>query len=106
MHGRKNPGSRYRPGSRLGARAIPRTLKLEVNGQPAAFLDGPGGTQVPQRVIDAMVDYLVNSNANTVGAFLTSVRNDAMLAEAHRAMADLLGCEPGEVFFGQNTTTN
>jgi selenocysteine lyase/cysteine desulfurase len=81
-------------------------LKLEVNGQPAAFLDGPGGTQVPQRVVDAMVDYLVNSNANTVGAFLTSERNDAMLAEAHRAMADLLGCEPDEVFFGQNTTTN
>ena len=81
-------------------------LKLEVKGQPAAFLDGPGGTQVPQRVIDAMVDYLVNSNANTVGAFLTSERNDAMLAEAHRAMADLLGCEPDEVFFGQNTTTN
>jgi cysteine desulfurase family protein (TIGR01976 family) len=81
-------------------------LKLQVNGLPVAFMDGPGGTQVPQRVIDAMVDYLVNSNANTVGAFLTSERNDAMLAEAHGALADLLGCDADEVFFGQNTTTN
>jgi cysteine desulfurase family protein (TIGR01976 family) len=80
-------------------------LKLKVNGRPAAFLDGPGGTQVPQRVIDAVTNYFMESNANVGGAYLTSERNDAMLAEAHRAMADLLGCDPDEVSFGQNMTT-
>lgn len=81
------------------------SLKLKVNGRPAAFLDGPGGTQVPQRVIDAVTNYFVQSNANVGGAYLTSERNDAMLAEAHRAMADLLGCDADEVSFGQNMTT-
>ena len=51
------------------ARAQFPALKQEVNGRPAVFFDGPGGTQVPQRVIDAMRDYLVRSNANTHGAF-------------------------------------
>ncbi len=80
-------------------------LKLRVNGRTAAFLDGPGGTQVPQRVIDAVTNYFVGSNANVGGAYLTSERNDAMLAEAHRAIADLLGCDADEVSFGQNMTT-
>lgn len=80
-------------------------LKLRVNGCTAAFLDGPGGTQVPQRVIDAVTNYFVESNANVGGAYLTSERNDAMLAEAHRAIADLLGCDADEVSFGQNMTT-
>jgi cysteine desulfurase family protein (TIGR01976 family) len=81
------------------------SLRLTINGQPAAFLDAPAGTQVPQQVIDAMQDYLLHSNANTAGAFLTSRRTDAMLAAAHQAMADFLGCEREEVFFGQNMTT-
>jgi cysteine desulfurase family protein (TIGR01976 family) len=81
------------------------SLQLQVNGRPAAFLDGPGGTQVPQRVIDAVTNYFLHSNANVGGAYLTSQRNDAMLAEAHRAMADLLGCDADEVAFGQNMTT-
>lgn len=81
------------------------SLQLQVNGRPAAFLDGPGGTQVPQRVIDAVTNYFLHSNANVGGAYLTSERNDAMLAEAHRAMADLLGCDADEVAFGQNMTT-
>jgi cysteine desulfurase family protein (TIGR01976 family) len=81
------------------------SLKLTVNGQPAAFLDGPAGTQVPQRVIDAMRDYFLTSNANTCGAFLTSRRNDAMILEARRAIADLAGCDADEVFFGPNMTT-
>ncbi|MGE5204970.1 MAG: cysteine desulfurase-like protein [Chlamydiota bacterium] len=81
------------------------SLKLVINGHPAAFLDGPGGTQVPQRVVDAVANYFVHSNANVGGAYLTSERNDAMLAEAHRAMADLLGCDGDEVSFGQNMTT-
>ena len=81
------------------------SLRLQVNGRPAAFLDGPGGTQVPQRVIDAVSNYFLQSNANVGGAYLTSERNDAMLAEAHRAVADLLGCDADEVSFGQNMTT-
>jgi cysteine desulfurase family protein (TIGR01976 family) len=81
------------------------SLKLEVNGHPAAFLDGPAGTQVPQCVVDAMGEYFHSANANSGGAFLTSQRTDAMLAEAHRAMADFLHCEADEVFFGPNMTT-
>src|SRR5512146_448963 len=81
------------------------SLKLQVNGRPAAFLDGPGGTQVPRRVMDAVSNYFLHSNANVGGAYLTSARNDAMLAAAHRALADLLGCDADEVSFGQNMTT-
>jgi len=81
------------------------SLRLTINGHPAAFLDAPAGTQVPQQVIDAVRDYLLNDNANTTGSFLTSRRTDAMLAAAHEAMADFLGCERDEVFFGQNMTT-
>jgi cysteine desulfurase family protein (TIGR01976 family) len=87
------------------ARAQFPALKKTVNGHAAAFLDGPGGTQVPQQVIDAVVNYLTNSNANTGGAYATSRSNDAMLAAAHAAMADFLGCESQETIFGQNTTT-
>jgi len=76
-----------------------------VNGQPAVFLDGPGGTQVSQRVIDAISDYLRRSNANTHGAYETSRRTDAMLDEARAAMADFLGCDPDEVVFGANMTS-
>src|SRR6202030_4201198 len=74
-------------------------------GQPAVFLDGPGGTQVPQRVIDAIADYLAHSNANTCGAYATSRRTDAVIAEARAAMADFLGCDKDEVAFGPNMTT-
>jgi cysteine desulfurase family protein (TIGR01976 family) len=81
------------------------SLKQMVNGQPAAYLDGPAGTQVPQRVIDAVRDYYEQSNANTCGAFATSRRSDAMLASAHAAMADFLGCAADEVYFGPNMTT-
>jgi len=80
-------------------------LELEVDGRPAAYFDGPGGTQVPARVIDAIGDYLRRSNANTHGAFPTSLRSDEVVAETHRAAADLLGCSPREVVFGPNMTT-
>ncbi len=80
-------------------------LAVQVNGRPAVYFDGPGGTQVPQRVIDAMRDYLMNSNANTHGAFLTSSRSDEVIADAHTALADLLGCDADEVIFGPNMTT-
>ncbi len=81
------------------------SLAQSVNGQPAAFLDGPGGTQVPQRVIDAISNYLRRDNANTGGAYATSRRTDAMIAEARAAMADFLHCAADEVAFGPNMTT-
>jgi cysteine desulfurase family protein (TIGR01976 family) len=81
------------------------SLAQTVNGHPAAFLDGPGGTQVPQRVIDAIADYLRRDNANTGGAYGTSRRTDAMIAEARSAMADFLHCGADEVIFGPNMTT-
>jgi cysteine desulfurase family protein (TIGR01976 family) len=82
------------------------SLKQTVNGHPAAFLDGPAGTQVPRRVIEAMQDYFEYSNANIFGAFATSRRTDSTIAAARAAMADLLNCVADEVFFGANTTTN
>src|SRR5580693_3312889 len=80
-------------------------LTQTVNGHPAAFLDGPGGTQVPQRVIDAISNYLRRDNANTGGAYATSRNTDAMLAEARAAMADFLNCGADEIVFGPNMTT-
>ena len=77
----------------------------QTDDNPVAFLDGPGGTQVPQRVIDAMGQYLVHSNANAHGAFATSQRTDEVIKAAHGAMADFLGCAPTEVVFGPNMTS-
>jgi cysteine desulfurase family protein (TIGR01976 family) len=81
------------------------SLAQSVNGHPAAFFDAPAGTQVPQRVIDAVRDYYEHSNANTCGAFATSRRTDAMIAAARAAMADFFHCDAEEVFFGPNMTT-
>ena len=81
------------------------SLRQTVNGHPATFLDGPGGTQVPQRVIDAISDYLKRHNANTGGAYATSRHTDAIIAGARSAMADFLGCDPHEVVFGANMTS-
>jgi cysteine desulfurase family protein (TIGR01976 family) len=81
-------------------------LRREVAGRPAVFFDGPAGSQIPQRVADAVSDYLLHRNANHDGPFATSQESDAMLAEAHRAVADFLGAErPEEVAFGANMTT-
>lgn len=81
------------------------SLKLQVNGQTAAFLDGPAGTQVPKQVMDAIQNYLLNANANTYGAFLTSRRTNDIILSARAAMADLFNCDSNEVVFGQNMTT-
>ncbi len=81
------------------------SLSQTVNGHPAAFLDGPGGTQVPQRVVDAISDYLRRDNANTCGAYATSRRTDTMIAGARAALADFLHCGADEVAFGPNMTT-
>jgi cysteine desulfurase family protein (TIGR01976 family) len=80
-------------------------LAQTVNGHPAVFFDGPGGTQVPQRVIDAMSDYLRRDNANSGGNYPTSRRTDAVIAQARAAMADLFHASPDEVVFGQNMTS-
>jgi cysteine desulfurase family protein (TIGR01976 family) len=81
-------------------------LARQHDGRPAVFLDGPGGTQVPQRVIDAVAGYYRDMNANAGGAFTTSELTDAMAAEAHAAVADLLGAgSPDEIKFGANMST-
>jgi len=81
------------------------SLSQTVNGHPAAFLDGPGGTQVPERVIDAISRYLGHDNSNTGGAYSTSRHTDAMIARARGAMADFLHCAADEIIFGPNMTT-
>jgi cysteine desulfurase family protein (TIGR01976 family) len=81
-------------------------LAREQDGRPVAFLDGPGGTQVPQRVIDAVSSYYRDSNANADGAFTTSRRSDEIVGEAHAAVADFLGAgSPEEIKFGYNMST-
>jgi len=87
------------------ARAQFPSLQTQVNGQPAAFLDGPAGTQVPTQVIHAIQNYLLTSNANTGGAFLTSRRTEEIISNARAAMANLFQCDRDEVVFGQNMTT-
>ena len=81
------------------------SLSQTVNGRSTAFLDGPGGTQVPQRVIDAISAYLSHDNANTGGAYSASRNTDAMIARARGAMADFLHCGADEVVFGPNMTS-
>jgi cysteine desulfurase family protein (TIGR01976 family) len=75
------------------------------DGQPVAYFDGPGGTQVPRSVVEAMADYLYRHNANTHWAFPTSQETDEIIADARRAVADLLNASPQEVAFGANMTT-
>jgi cysteine desulfurase family protein (TIGR01976 family) len=81
------------------------SLSQTISGQPVVFFDGPGGTQVPQRVIDAIADYLRHSNANTNGAYATSQRTNAVIDAARSALADFLNCDANEVIFGPNMTT-
>lgn len=81
-------------------------LRRPHKDREAVFLDGPAGTQVPQRVIDAIADYLSRCNANCHGVFPTSVESDELLEDAHQAIADLLGADdPHCVAFGANMTT-
>lgn len=80
-------------------------LAREVGGRPVAYFDGPGGSQVPRAVIDAMAAYLERSNANAGGAFASSRETDALLAEAHLAAAEFVGAHADEIAFGANMTT-
>jgi cysteine desulfurase family protein (TIGR01976 family) len=86
---------------RKGFPALSRT----VNGAPAAYLDGPGGTQVHQSVIDAMTGFMERGGSNLHGPFATSNETDATVDAARGAVADLVGCDPNEVVFGQNMTS-
>ena len=80
-------------------------LGRQVNGFPAVYLDGPGGSQTPDSVAHAVSDYLLRANANLGGPFVTSVDSDQLVRGAHLAAADFLGCTAEEVVFGANTTT-
>lgn len=82
------------------------SLARTIDGRSVAYLDGPGGTQVPRECIAAMGAYLERSNANHGGAFAASAESDAMLHEVHAAGADFLGAhDPDEISFGANMTT-
>ena len=80
-------------------------LERTQDGQPVAYFDGPGGTQVPRRVADAITDYLLRHNANTHWSFPTSEETDAIVHGARAALADFLGASPNEIAFGANMTT-
>jgi cysteine desulfurase family protein (TIGR01976 family) len=75
------------------------------NGNPVAYFDGPGGTQVPRRVTDAMTDYLLHHNANTHWSYPTSAETDLAILDARSAVADFINATPAEVAFGNNMTT-
>jgi len=80
-------------------------LQRVHNGYPVAYFDGPGGTQVPRRVVEAMADYLYNHNANTHWAYPTSSETDAAIESARETCADLINASAGEIAFGANMTT-
>ena len=81
-------------------------LQREVNGRPVSFLDGPGGTQVPQSIIDAMSGYLARGSSNLGGPFLTSYEAVEVTKQARLALRDFLNARrPSEIAFGQNMTS-
>ncbi len=80
-------------------------LKRIHNNLPVAYFDGPGGTQAPKTVGDAILDYLYHHNANTHWAYPSSAETDEMMAEARLAFADFLNANPDEIAFGANMTT-
>src|SRR5438309_2298701 len=75
------------------------------NGYSVAYFDGPGGTQVPRTVVEAMNDYLYHHNANTHWAYPTSEETDAIIDSARSVLADFLNAGPTEIVFGANMTT-
>jgi cysteine desulfurase family protein (TIGR01976 family) len=84
--------------------AFPALARVH-GGERVAYFDGPGGTQVPRVVVDAMADYLIHHNANTHWSFPTSAETDAALATARAALADFLNASPAEIAFGPNMTS-
>ena len=86
-------------------RAAFPALQRTHNGHPVAYFDGPGGTQVPQPVVDAMADYLLHHNANTHWVYPSSTETDAMLAAAREDFAAFVNGDAREISFGNNMTT-
>jgi selenocysteine lyase/cysteine desulfurase len=86
---------------RHGFPALARTL----DGHQVAYLDGPGGTQVHDSVIEAMSDFMTRGGSNLGGSFVTSRETDDVLAAGRLAVADLFGAQPNEIVFGQNMTS-
>ncbi len=82
-----------------------RRLSAIHNEFPVAYFDGPGGTQVPRPVVEAMSDYLYHHNANTHWAYPTSAETDAALQTARQTCADLINASAAEIAFGANMTT-
>ena len=80
-------------------------LARQEQGHPVAYFDGPGGTQVPRAVADAMTDYLLHHHANTHWASPTSVETDGLLDDARAVFADFFNASPADVSFGNNMTT-
>ena len=80
-------------------------LERKHNGFPVAYFDGPGGTQTPRQVAEAMSDYLFHHNANTHWEYPTSAETDELLLDARRTMAEFFNCRADEVSFGANMTT-
>ncbi len=102
------------PGSLASAYSIASTEEIRTDfpalershrGHRVAYFDGPGGTQVPRVVVDAMADYLVQHNANTHWLFPSSAETDVALLQARQAFADFLNATPAEIVFGANMTT-
>lgn len=86
-------------------RAAFPALEREHEGHPVAYFDGPGGTQVPRGVADAVAEYLLRHNANRRWAYPSSAETDGIVEGARDTLADLLACRPGDVVFGANMTT-
>src|SRR5215210_713986 len=80
-------------------------MERRHGGHPVAYLDGPGGTQVPRAVADRMTDYLYHHNANTHWRYPTSAETDALIVEARQSVADFVNGSADEIAFGANMTT-
>jgi cysteine desulfurase family protein (TIGR01976 family) len=99
------PARRYTDQPVREARAQFPALERVHNGFPVAYFDGPGGTQVPRSVVQAMSQYLYHHNANTHWVYPTSEETDALIAESRKTIATFLNAEPDEIAFGANMTT-
>ncbi len=103
----KQPGALQAP-AMMSMKEIRRcfpALARTHNGCPVAYFDGPGGTQVPRTVVEAMNDYLYHHNANTHWAYPTSEETDAIIDSARSVLADFVNADPTEIVFGANMTT-
>ena len=80
-------------------------LERVHNGHRVAYFDGPGGTQVPRLVVDAMNDYLLNHNANTHWSYPSSNETDAIIEKSRATIGEFLNAAPDEIVFGQNMTS-